>query len=375
MPNTIDSSVSTSLALLYPAERLVQIASDGTAWVAYYNGTTYVFRTASSPYSSWSSTTTIATAASIGASSCIDGSDNIWVCYKDTSGPNLLQVKLTKSGSTWTVGTANTVASGNFGGSRQASYIFFDQSSRLWVISYEFGSADNWEAFYSTNSGTSWTTSLSTGTSLTIANTSEALVALPVGKYILVTYANSDGALRWRRLDTTGTLTAWTTEAATGTGVNLWNDYEWSLAVDTNGKAVLASGKHVTDAGQAIRTLLYTPGTDSWGSQTDIGDNTTDTDPTLINANGTVYCFWSRFSASNNYSIVYKTWNGSAWSSETTLIASGSNRLYANAGYGHSTIGIIDLLGTANPWTIEWSSISLATSVPPSSTLGLMGVG
>lgn len=366
--STVDSSVSTGIATQWAGTPYTQIASDGTAFVMYMASSSVLkFKAAASPYTSWSSATTIQTLGAnySPASCCIDGSDTIYVAYKKSSG-GLYQVTLTKSGSTWLVGTEHAVAaSGDFGNAGEGVYVLLDGNSRLWIVAHFWnGSADVWNAYYSTNGGTTWTTSLSGGGLYEINK--QTIVAAMIGKYLVVVYGNG-GSLEWRRLDTTGTLTSWTAEQSkTATGINA--DAQFALCADTNGNGVLAVSPPSGSTTYAIRTLIYTASTDTWGSQTDIGTTTSDLSPCVVNANGTVYCFWSERAAANNYAIVYKTWNGSSWSGKTTLIASGSNRLYANAGYGASTVGVSDTLGTANPWTVEFASISLAATLTRTAT-------
>lgn len=350
------------------------LASDGTACVVFYDGSNLVFATASSPYTSWSGKTTISTSpGNIGeVGVCIDSSDKLYVAYFQTTTLKPAFRLLTKSGTTWTVGSEVTVSATAMG-EQGASILQEPGGSRFWLACMD-GSGTLY-AYYSDNSGTSWTLGISyaANANFTTHDSNWLLgTATSSGSTYVVLACANDGTIIYRRHLTSNTATTWDTLKTTGTDYGLWKNHTgWSAATDATGRLMLAATPGTTD--YAVRTVYYTAGSDTWSASTDIGSSVNDRSAALVGNGTDIWCFWCAYSAANNYSLVYKKWsNGSGtWGSATTLVAAGTNVTFLGAGYGSSTLGVTDNTGTASPWTINFVSVTLGAAL----TATLAGTG
>lgn len=361
-PVTIDpttASTSTSAtATAYAQRRLLHVASDGTAIALYYDGSNWQWRTASSPYTSWSSATAVTNATrATELASVIDGSDHVHVAYKKAGGPDLAYRKLTFASGSWSPGAETVIASGDFGIATEYLSTAIDVDGRIWVYTFRYIGSESAEIYYSAN-GTSWTNSLTPATN---GSGSAAAVIARAGDYIVMIRC-SGGTLFWRRANTNGSVGAWSSESSKAS-VGIWNDHQIVALADVNGRLVLAAQPNNT-TDYAIRTISYQPGTDTWDTSTaDIGTAAADRNPALARIGDDVYCVWSEFSASNSYAIVYKAWTASSatWGSKTTLVAAGANRLHVNAGGTASVLGVLWTAGTASPYDVVFDSVAFVT--------------
>lgn len=350
------------------------IASDGLGCAIGYDGSNLVFATASSPYTSWSAKTTITTSPSLAgsAAACIDGSDNIYLTYLKSSSANPGFRLLTRSGSTWTIGSevqiAATAMSANW------TQIVRESGGRLWAA-FQDGSAVVY-VYYSDNSGTSW----SLGTSYTgqysfagNGNRNTALGFAGTGANTYLVLASADnGPIKYTRHLLTNTATTWSTAADSASNYVLWaNMMGWGCATDATGRMMIAATPGSTHD-FAVRTVYYTASNDTWSTSTDIGASTSDLYSTLASNGTDIWCFWAQFSATNSYALVYKKWSNAnaTWGSSTTLEAAGSNLTYVNAAFGHSTLAVMFESGTATPWNVDFDTVSLVTAPPFSAILG-----
>lgn len=365
---TIDTSTSAN-ATRQPGQRKVVIAGDGTACAVYYDGSALVFRTAATPYSSWSLATTIDSSAAPEADIFINADDSIDVLYKNSGVTRLYHRLLTKSGSTWTVGSNNDVfgAASDFGGNGDTLQVLRDGADRAWAVYYRWtGSVEVWEARYSTDDGASWTSSLTNGAVDSGARFNRA--AAITGDYLLVARADED-ALKWQRLDTTGTLTAWSSEQSDTTGLsNLWTSCVFTLATESGG-SVVAAWQDDGGARAGITTAVYDPDTDTWGSSSDISGDADDKCPAAIAQGGEVVVAWQKHAGTNDYAVVYKRRSGGSWGSRVELQASGANNVNISLGASATVLAALWTSGTGSPYdvvvAVEASAIPAAALPPP----------
>lgn len=362
-------STSTSANATYEGGgHMVCVASDGTACVIYYDGTSMVYRSAASPYSTWSSPTTLPSSGAnrFAASAVLNpADDSIDVAYH-ISGTSLVHVKLTKSGSAWAAGTQHTVtATGASGSSGEPVWIGRDGSGRLWVVGNQ--SNTTWQAWYSSDGGVTWNSSI---TGATMASSAVAPWAAICGNYLVVIWGeNTNGNMTWRRLDTTGVLTSWSAAQnvqlgnAGGFGT-FWNGDYAAFAADGNGKGVAVWSDGPVGFGSGISAAVYDPSTDTWGHYANLdtlsGGNA-DGNVCAVNANGDVSVFFPEYAAATSFSLQYATWDHSTatWGAKTQLEASGTNIANPNAGYGNGLIGVSYTIGTASPWSVEFDTLSV----------------
>jgi hypothetical protein len=352
MASTIGTS-TTNTATASGNNPLVTIAADGTCCVLWSDGTNTKFSYASSPYTSWT-TTTLTTGIRNAMASMLDTSDNV-VALAALTGGAINYFPLTKSGSTYSLGTAVQVTS-NLNGQNDSQQVAKDTQGRYWSInSTSVGTTV--QAFETSTPGTAnWTSSLSlTGM---VANGHSPASDI-IGNFLVVVYNSASGVYKYQRLDVSGaSLGSWSTAVAITMGGSV------SPAIPTplrgNGADVGVMAYQTTTG---IWANVYTASTDTWASAVQLSSTNGDSGASVVKVGSDLYVFWSSFIGSNNLALVYKkyTVGTSTWdTSATTLIASGTNIHWANAGYGNNTIGIAYTVGTATPWNVNFATVVLA---------------
>jgi hypothetical protein len=356
---TLGASTS-SRATSQASGGLVFIApSDGAAIAIYHDGSDIVFRVAASPYSSWSSATVIEAGAFAHPAACLGAADAIHVIYADGS-RNLKHAALSRSGASWSVGSEHAIATGDYGGNDKTHSVAIDSGGNLWALSGHWtGSAYATPCFYSTDSGANWSVSQSDLLGSTLAD--DTPLKLAVTGTRLLALKHGSGNTHWRRRETSDGLTSWVAEQNVSSGI--WYNHYFDAQTDDSGRIVIAGAPQPGGTDYAIRTKVYTPGSDTWGSNSDIGTGTSDRFAALMKAGADLYCFWAEFAASNSYAVVYKKWtDGSGtWGSKSTLESAGVNRTYLAAGGDQYDALAMWTEGTGSPWDVKSSALSLGT--------------
>jgi hypothetical protein len=364
-PATVSTSTS-ALATARSQRQLLHIASDGTAIALYYDGSNWQWRTSPSPYSTWSLASAITNAVREGGlATALASNDDVHVVYRVSSGPNLRYRRLTFSSGSWSLGSEQTIADGDYGGGGEFLSVAVDSDERIWVCSYEWTGSNNAEILYSAD-GTSWTSSLTPTAS---SSAPAAQVIARAGDYIVAIRPN-DAGIYWRRVNTSGSVGSWSSESFKAS-VGLWNDYQYTALADGNDRLVLTAIPNGTDF--AVRTISYQPGSDAWDTTyTDIGTGVNDRNSALARVGNNLYCVWSEYAASNSYAIVYKVWDasGAAWGSRLQLVASGANRLYVNAGSNSDTLAALWTAGTGSPYDVGFDYLEIGTDSNVAGTNG-----
>jgi hypothetical protein len=348
--NTSTSAAATAVG----NNTLVCIASDGTALVAWYDGTNQQVSYAAAPYSSWTQAQLQAAFRFCCAMLVVDGSGNVGAITCDNvQGSNYY--KLTKSGSAYSVGSPTAIGFVGTFSAGQPQQIALDPQGRAWSIS-NTNNGNSCQVWYSATPTTasSWVNSLSQA----ITNDAHGPSADIVGNYLVVVYYTSGSGLQYQRLDVhSATLGSWSSAATITLSGSPSNTTHTCLRGNGAGIGCLAYS-----TGTGIYAAIYTAATDTWSAASQLSSSGNDASPTIVaDGSGNLYVFWCSYAAANSYALVYKKWNGSAWdSSATTVVASGTNITNPNAGYGDNTIGIVYTTGTASPYSVNFATISLA---------------
>jgi hypothetical protein len=363
-PTTVSTSTNAS-ATARSQRRVVHVASTGVAIALYYDGSNWQWRSASSPYSSWSSASAVTNATrEAGLTACMASNDDVHVMYRKASGPDLGYRRLTYSAGSWSLGSETVIATGDYGGGGEYFSSAVDVDGRIWLYTFKWVGSNGAEIFYSAT-GTSWTSSLTPASQL---NMPASAVIARAGDYI-VAMRMDGGSINWRRVNTNGSVGSWSSESAK-TSVGLYNDHQYVALADGNGRLVLAAVPNGTDF--AIRTISYIPGTDAWDTTyTDIGTGTSDRNPALAKVGNDLYCVWSEYAAANSYAIVYKAWSasGASWGSRVQMVASGANRLYVHAGGNSTTLAALWTAGTGSPYDVVFEYASFGGGAAASSPI------
>lgn len=336
---TVSSSVG-STAEQWNGQGHVQFSPDGTAICFYYNGTNWVYRTASAPYTSWSSATTVTGSINPGSFAAInDGAGNIHVVYKITGGPVLRHRVFTWASGSWTMGSANNVTtSGDYANDAAPVDIAIDSDGRVWVHASEWVGGYNSRILYAASPFSSWT-SYFNGNGLN--NNGHATYVRRIGNSMIYPW-QSGNEIRWRRWTTNGSVGTISSQSVYSNGAN----DDWSSDAVADGNGILV---HVMAASfgneVAIRTDSFNNGTGAWTSRGDIGTAVQDRWPcAVVNpTTGNVYCVWSEYASSTSYAIVYKEWDKSTltWGSKQTVQAAGAERVHINAICNGTTLLIV----------------------------------
>src|SRR5580765_4233786 len=190
------------------ANTLVTLASDGTAGVAWFDGTNQQFSYASSPYSSWT-TTQIAAFHRFAISMQIkDVAGDIAALYCDNI-QGINYATATKSGSTYSLGAGNFIGSSgastfNPGG---IQVLLIDPQGRYWSVSNAANNATLQVYYSGTPASGTWTTS---SLSMTPASNAQMPVAALVGNYLVIVCQTGSTTYQYQRLDVSQvTLGSW----------------------------------------------------------------------------------------------------------------------------------------------------------------------
>lgn len=327
--------------------RMLHIApSDARAIEFYHNGTDHVFRTAPSPYSTWSAETSILATNFSGMAAHMNSDDSINLVYKD----NLIEVahrKLTRSGATWTVGSSATIATTHGGGNNVLTALIKDTAGTLWSATKDAESTGDVNVHYSINDGAAWflaeNFAVATNPNFSIAQ---------VGSYI-VFQAISD----YSRHLISGTYTDWSALTANSIPTGAL-DYP-SFMADGLGLGVHLLGHGEGGGAFAIRVSTYNATTDTWTDLGDIGTNALDTDPVLVRVGNDLYGVWSEYAAANSYAIVTRKWTAATqtWGTKETLAVSGTNQRWPVAGADSNYLLACWTKGTADPYDVVVGSL------------------
>jgi hypothetical protein len=353
------STIGTStkaFATMIGNNSAVFITDDGTALVLWFDGTNTKFSYASSPYTSWTAGTLI-TGLNVSASGFLESSGNVSTVSVDTNeNPNYKL--LTKSGATYSAGSATLINSSFLVVASQGQPFLLtkDSQGRYWAIANNDLGTKSQVYWSSTPTTASWTSSLTA----TAANNTFLPASDIVGNYLVVVYPTGSTTFKYQRIDTSaGSLGAWdaaSTITLVGPPDNTINQCFRGNGLDT--------GMLVYQSGTGMYASQYTASTNTWGSGTQISSGANDTEPTLVTVDHDLYCFWCEYHAASNFALVYKKWSyaTNTWdTSATTLVASGTNIHNPNAGYNspQATIGVSYTVGTANPWSVNFATVSV----------------
>lgn len=337
-PITVDPTLSpvSTVPQSHPSTRRAFKLSDGTAVTAWWDGTSTVFKTAASPYTTWSATTTVAATLDDFAA-VTDGSNGLWFAYRDAASA-LSVVKADRSAGVWTVGTPVVVDSGE-----THSPGLTRSSGGTLVVSFQrltSGTLNELRLATSTNSGATWTTE----TPASLAGESQAAASTPtfVGSSLGVAYNDGAGQLRWRTRPSSGG--SW----SGATNLGAVNADRFSLASDGSSTLFLASQ---TAAGGAIAYRSLTSGT--WGSEISLAATATD-GPTLSTDGTKVWVLYTRTIGPRQSQLLYRVWNGTAWGAEANWVGLPAARTFDRV-WDHNT-------GTALPPDGEWNDRTAAAS-------------
>jgi hypothetical protein len=336
-------------------QRQSVVTSTGIIIVFYNSGSVapggLVYRTSADNGGTWSSAVQVDSAQTGDFSVAIDGSDNIYIAYENF---NIYARKLTfVSGTTWTIGSQNTVitttncvdglTSGDIYTQPQISIIsggtiFIDTEH-----DYEYGGGGCISDFsvdtYSSTNLSSWTSLSSLPQTNSVANEVEV-----------------SGRARWTYLS--GSL--YVDKDGTGT----WSVVPGFTAFSISSISYGFNRIHILySSGSVILYRDYTLDTGTFSSPVTISSNTGDQPGSIISDSNRVWAFYQSFVGSSSTNVVYKSMSSSGvWDSSATSIT--TDNLYNTSitspakALNSATVPVIWTTGTTTPWTLKSAVVS-----------------
>jgi hypothetical protein len=367
-----DIETSTNaLATAYSPNQLVAVAANGDVLAFWYDGNNVRWGYSTVPNLAWTTASLITGISGQWQSGIYKlSNDNVLLVTSNAAG-NMVSYLFTYTAAShsWAAGGAVTVLSGGGAYNGGSVAMDVDVQGRIWA-----GWVDNsnvGQLYYTANNGTSWNLS----TTLSGFNTGiQPTVALAyIGNYIVfIANASATSLFQYARVDASGSVIgSWSSLAAiTNTALD-------NTTVSVSLRGVPGSGYGIfAGSGGTLPVQRYTASTNTWSAVTNIGA-ANDKNATLIDDGTNLYCVWCKYSAANNFSLVYKKWVASTntWDSSTTeLIASGNNLAWPNGGYGNSTLFLLYTKGTVSPWTISTKSITFGGGTHTGNAKGRLDV-
>jgi len=361
VPTQINTSADPAATANTP-NQLVTLANDGTALVAWFDGTNQQVSYAAAPYTSWTSAQ-IASFHRFAASMFINdaGGDVSAVACDNITGINYYP--LTKSGASYSIGSSNYTGAGfstyNPG---SCQILLKDGQGRYWLISNDNTNGVLKVWYSSTPASGTWTQSLSISTA---SNTNMPCADI-VGNYLVVLYPDTSSTVSYQRLDVSGgSLGSWSTSTRISVTGTPGSTSHFSFRGNGSGIGVFVYS--FAAAGHTITAHTYTASNDTWSSAHDLSTSSNDDFPNVVNAGGDIYVFWCQYAATNSYALAWNVWRkaSSTWDiSAKQIVGSGTNISNPNGTYNATlqTIALMYTVGTGSPYSVEF--VTLTTGKP-----------
>ncbi len=236
MQKLIDTVNSYYATGIQPQAKLFKVRSgqyQGRVMVIYPktpNQLVYVW--ADPPYESWSDPHDLVTdGADYPCSAYMDSNGHVYLVYTQQTSLALLELKMTFSSGTWSVGEANTVC--NLGQNYYPS-IVIDSINRLWISWTYYDSAE--ERYFvhaksSTNDGATWGSGPSDpGTALTNGSASCYSQLIFQSPWVHCFYSDDSTLLAYRSFELSGAV--WSSQQAIYSGSTIDDDFHADLSSD-----------------------------------------------------------------------------------------------------------------------------------------------
>lgn len=364
MANTI-ATPSFATPSQWTTDTKVAIASDGTAFVLWCDGTNIKYSIASAPYTSWTTSTLTSAVGGAtrwaGAVAWDSATDNLLVACTDSGNTaNLIATPFTKSGASWTKGTSHTVATGVVPYQGCATQLLKDGQGRYWCA-LQPGTANTYVYVYlSTDGGVTWSQSLQSNENLSGAIIPAMAI---VGGYLTLVWGN--GNISWQRLDVSGvSLGAWSAVFTDSTNFvdNVTNSNAF-FPFASGAKGMFA---WVYNGGGGAGTFvsIYDPVANTFSAKTTLQTGTNQGQCTLLPSGADIFALYTLYSAANSYALVYKKYTNasSTWdTSATTVEAAGANIQWPSGVVSGSSAYFLYTTGTASPYTLNFDSHTTST--------------
>jgi hypothetical protein len=317
---TIVATSTSARATGLSINRHIVRTSNGTLVLFYQSGGGIQYKTSTDDGVTWSDPVTVTPGTRAEFAVWIDTADNIYIVYYH-NGTNayIFFRKLTYSGGSWSIGAERVVESGGI--QRRYPSLVREDTGRIWVTyRYRRGFFTSYSirVKYSDDEGQTWSAS----TQLATTNRYGSSTLIIYGGFPAVFFEVNDNSLQWR----TWNGSDWSPAATIVSGDD-YDDYNWgSLTVTSDNRIHLVYSKY---GGGYIRHTAYDGS--SWSAPLSLSSDKGDRYPNLTTDGTNLWAIWSQYVGSNQYKLVYKKYDGTAWDTNPTVLTPSSERPFDQA--------------------------------------------
>ncbi len=314
MHPTVITASSVNSATPPPTQRKIVQTLEGTIHAFIQTGTTtmncggtskagLLWATSDDDGATWSCQDQLTSTTSVYASTTVDSSDNLYAVYSRTGNGasttyDIFYRKFSKgAGSNWTMEAQQTALDGLVDNGYTYGVVKLEGSTRLWLaIRFFYNTEYRVKAYYSDGLGTSpvWTESAELDTAGTSTG-GHIPTLVRFGTNMGAIYTDNSSNIKWRtRADSDG-LTSWNAETNVGTGEavrysSLTDGAIFSAAVDDNNQVHV---NYITTSPYKLNYTFYNGS--SWSTPTSlVSSNISDSSGAQITTDGTsVWVIWN----------------------------------------------------------------------------------
>ncbi len=246
-------------------------------------------------------------------SAVIDSSDNIYLVYSllNYQATGVAFRKLTKTGSTWTIGpeqVALPYIQGQIGYAQ--AVLSIDSANRLWMAVQTTNKTNNTitaDAYYASDltSTPTWTHSMTLSSQPATSSLASIPVIVHFGNKIGIIYSTSTPAFVWRYRNDTDDPNTWSSESQITTTQNI--DPDFQAVADNAGNVHFVFSLTGESSGSQIQYMYYNSSTSNWSSQVNMdGGILANAYPSITTDGTNVYVFYgSRPVSANAHQICF----------------------------------------------------------------------
>lgn len=271
----------------------------------------------------------------------IESNNDILVVYDGDSSGLIYFRRLTYSEDTWSVGSAVLA---NDSSDRRKPVITVRSNGDIWVIATVSAYPAYVSYTYSTNGGSSFSSSASLNTGVNISSTS----ICPKDTYIWFFCSNTNGDIKLYEYD-----------SSFDSGTVIIS----GLKSTSNISLIKVSNSEIWTVGETSSGIKVFEYDGSWDSGTLLSDNTNDKQPNLSYVDSNPVVTWVDYDGAN-YDIAYRTFNGSSWDSQVNITSDSAVDNYPSSVLTHSSyLSVVYTTGSGSPYTIYVDVIQIGAAL------------
>lgn len=270
----------------------------------------------------------------------------------------------------WSFGGKNFIANSGLASDPMQGFVPIRAGGYLWALTPDEAHGTDTTVYTNYATGTSnaptWTAGPSaTCTASERVSTMACAVTVAGQDYLVNVHAPYQTGTVVAEVKKASDASAWSSYTSPNYGIS-GNPYSYVVcSPDGSGKIMVAwSG---SNSGNGVGVARFDPVAGTWDSSATTIGGASDGYPCFALSGTTLYLLWCQYAAASSYALVYKTWNGSAWSGAiTTLIAAGDSLAQPGAWASSTTLYYIVQDGTVHSGsnTVLFGQRSIGASGP-----------